>query len=107
MRPGLRAECGAPRPPASRPVQLHRLRIEKLGAGRARAPGVSEPSSFDVVVVGGGPAGSTLATLLRRAGHSVAVCDAARFPRHKICGEYVPPMALPILAGVGVLDDIL
>ncbi len=66
-----------------------------------------ESSSFDVVVVGGGPAGSTLAALLRRAGHSVALCDAARFPRHKICGEYVPPAALSTFAGLGVLEEIL
>ena len=65
------------------------------------------PAEFDVVVAGGGPAGSTLATLLRSAGHAVAVCDAARFPRHKICGEYVPPAAIPIFAGLGVLDDVL
>ena len=65
------------------------------------------PAAFDAVVVGGGPAGSTLATLLRRAGQSVVVCDAARFPRHKICGEYVPPAALPIFAGLGVLEEIL
>jgi len=63
--------------------------------------------SFDVVVAGGGPAGSTLATLLTRAGRSVLLCDAARFPRHKICGEYVPPSALPIFARLGVLDQIL
>ena len=63
--------------------------------------------SFDVLVAGGGPAGSTLATLLTRAGRSVLLCDAARFPRHKICGEYVPPSALPIFARLGVLDEIL
>jgi menaquinone-9 beta-reductase len=61
---------------------------------------------FDVVIAGGGPAGSTLATLLRRCGRSVALCDAARFPRHKICGEYVPPAALSTFARLGVLDDI-
>jgi len=63
--------------------------------------------SFDVVVAGGGPAGSTLATLLRRSGLSVVLCDAARFPRHKICGEYVPPSALPTFARLGALDEIL
>jgi len=60
----------------------------------------------DVVVVGGGPAGSTTATLLHRAGWDVVLCDAARFPRHKICGEYVPPAALRTLALTGALDAI-
>jgi geranylgeranyl reductase family protein len=68
---------------------------------------VNGPSTFDAVVVGGGPAGSAVATLLRRQGHSVLVCDAARFPRHKICGEYVPPAALPTFASLGVLDEVL
>ena len=62
---------------------------------------------FDVVIAGGGPAGSSLAMLLRRAGCTVALVDAARFPRHKICGEYVPPAALPMFARLGVLDSIL
>ena len=61
---------------------------------------------FDVVVVGAGPAGSTAATLLRRAGWDVVLCDAARFPRHKICGEYVPPAALRTFARLGALGAI-
>jgi len=68
---------------------------------------VRDSSAFEVVVAGGGPAGSTLATLLRLGGRSVAVCDAARFPRHKICGEFVPPAALSTFAGLGVLDAVL
>ncbi len=61
---------------------------------------------FDVAVVGGGPAGATVATLLARAGRSVVLCDAARFPRHKVCGEYVPPSALPIFSRLGVLAAV-
>jgi len=68
---------------------------------------VSGRPAFDVVIAGGGPAGSTLATLLARAGRSVALCDAARFPRHKICGEYVPPAALSTFARLGTLQEIL
>jgi flavin-dependent dehydrogenase len=62
--------------------------------------------AFDVAVVGGGPAGAAAATFLSRAGRSVVLCDAARFPRHKICGEYVPPSALPIFSRLGVLAAV-
>jgi flavin-dependent dehydrogenase len=61
---------------------------------------------FDAVVIGGGPAGSTTAALLARAGREVLLCDAARFPRHKICGEFVPPAALRRFADLGVLPQI-
>ena len=68
---------------------------------------MSGSTDFEVVIAGGGPAGSAVATLLRLEGLSVAVCDAANFPRHKICGEYVPPAALSTFARLGVLDEIL
>ena len=48
----------------------------------------------DVLVVGGGPAGSTVAWRLARAGARVTVLDAARFPRVKLCAGWVTPAAL-------------
>lgn len=48
----------------------------------------------DVVVVGGGPGGSTTAWRLARAGRRVVVCDAARFPRVKLCAGWVTRAAL-------------
>ena len=45
----------------------------------------------DVLIVGGGPAGSTLARLLKRAGKDVAVMDKAEFPRDKVCAGWVTP----------------
>ena len=60
----------------------------------------------DVLVAGGGPAGATAAALLARAGFSVLLCDAATFPRHKICGEYVPPSASRSFARLGVLAEV-
>jgi geranylgeranyl reductase family protein len=53
--------------------------------------------AWDVVVVGGGPAGSALAVFLRQQGRSVMLLDEARFPRDKVCGESVSPGAWRLL----------
>lgn len=47
-------------------------------------------AEYDLIVVGGGPAGTTLATLVARAGHRVLLLDAQRFPRYQI-GESLLP----------------
>jgi menaquinone-9 beta-reductase len=56
----------------------------------------------DVAIVGAGPAGSTLATILARRGVSVALIDRDEFPRDKLCGEFLSYDALPILDRLGV-----
>lgn len=48
----------------------------------------------DVLVVGGGPAGSTCAWKLRQAGLDVLVVDKATFPRHKVCAGWITPVVL-------------
>src|ERR1700689_5042310 len=45
----------------------------------------------DVLIVGGGPAGSTAAWKLRRAGADVLVLDRERFPRLKLCAGWITP----------------
>ncbi len=57
----------------------------------------------DVVIVGAGPAGSALAALLARQGLEVLLLDRARFPRAKVCGEYMSPQALASLDRLGAL----
>jgi len=54
-------------------------------------------SGFDVMVVGGGPAGSSCARALQKHGLRVAVLDRAEFPRDKICAGWVTPQVLELL----------
>jgi flavin-dependent dehydrogenase len=57
---------------------------------------------IDVLVIGGGPAGSSTASHLARRGLSVCLVDRARFPRHKACAEYLSPEAARDLDALGV-----
>jgi len=60
----------------------------------------------DVVIVGAGPAGAATAILLALAGHQVVLLDRARFPRDKICGEYLSPEGSRVLDRLGVLKAV-
>ena len=60
---------------------------------------------YDVIVAGGGPAGSTAATMLTRKGWRVLLLEAARFPREHI-GESLLPASLPVLEDLGVLGAV-
>jgi len=59
----------------------------------------------DVLVVGGGPAGSTIAALLAQQGRHVVVLEKDRFPRFHI-GESLLPLNLPIFERLGVADEV-
>ena len=63
-------------------------------------------NSYDVIVIGGGPAGCAAALDLNQRGYNVALCDQAKFPRDKVCGEFISPGADPILKQLGVLNTI-
>lgn len=56
----------------------------------------------DVVIGGGGPAGTSAAIHLAVGGWRVVLLEAKRFPRHKLCGEFVSPECLPHFRCLGV-----
>ena len=68
-----------------------------------------QPNDVDVevVVVGGGPAGSSVAAALALAGHEVVLLDKAGFPRHKACSEYINPAGARLLDEMGLTGEIM
>lgn len=66
---------------------------------------VDAESRCDVLVIGGGPAGSTAATLLARRGWSVVALEKERHPRFHI-GESLLPMNLPVFERLGVMEKV-
>jgi len=67
--------------------------------------GVDQPARCDVLVIGGGPAGSTISALLVEKGWRVVLLEKDHHPRFHI-GESLLPMNLPILARLGVLEEV-
>lgn len=63
-------------------------------------------SDAEVIVVGGGPAGSATAFFLASSGVDVLLLDRARFPRDKTCSEYLSPQASRILEAMGALAQV-
>ncbi|WP_329111509.1 geranylgeranyl reductase family protein [Micromonospora sp. NBC_01699] len=62
--------------------------------------------SYDVAVIGAGPAGASAALAARRAGASVLLLDRSDFPRDKACGDGIAAHTLDVLAELGVRDAV-
>ncbi|MFH1199943.1 MAG: geranylgeranyl reductase family protein [Candidatus Micrarchaeota archaeon] len=61
---------------------------------------------YDVIVVGGGPGGSTCAALLGQNGAKVLLVDKAKFPRDKTCGDAVSGKCVTVLRELGLIDEV-
>lgn len=62
---------------------------------------------FDLVVIGGGPAGSAAAITAAQLGVSVALLEMGKLPRHKVCGEFVSAEALAFVRQLDEFDELL
>lgn len=58
------------------------------------------PESYDIAIIGAGPAGSTCALALRDSGLKVVVIDKSSFPRDKVCGDAIPARAEKVLRSI-------
>ncbi len=60
-----------------------------------------------MLVVGGGPAGAAVSSVLARQGRHVTVLDRQRFPRDKVCGDALGPGSVELLQRLGMLARVL
>jgi hypothetical protein len=63
-------------------------------------------SAPDVVILGGGPAGSASAIRLARLGRRVLLLEKSRFPRPKLCGGFLSSQSVAELELLGILDQV-
>jgi halogenation protein CepH len=68
--------------------------------------GIDTSTEYDVVVVGGGPSGSTVATLVAMQGHRVLLLERERFPRYQIGESLLPSTVHGICRLLGVSDEL-
>ncbi len=60
-----------------------------------------------IAIVGAGPAGTSLAIRLAKNNFAVTLVEREKFPRHKLCGEFISPECLEHFRELGVLDEML
>src|SRR6185436_9380461 len=64
-------------------------------------------SSYDTIIIGGGPAGSSAAISLSKRGARVLVLEEKHMPRGKVCGEFITPECFPTLERLGVMERMI
>jgi len=67
----------------------------------------SDDKQFDVAIAGGGPAGASAAIRLALTGARVLLVEEKKFPRPKLCGEFISPECLTHFRELGVLEQML
>ncbi len=67
---------------------------------------MSLSTEYDVIIAGGGPAGASAAIHLATRGARVLLAEQKRFPRPKLCGEFISPECASHFARLGVEDQM-
>ena len=62
--------------------------------------------SYDIIIVGGGPAGSSAAMFAKKAGLKSIILEKSFFPRDKICGDALSGKSVRYMRELGILDDV-
>src|SRR5580765_4250157 len=62
--------------------------------------------NYDVIIAGGGPAGSSAAIHLAKSGARVLLAEQKRFPRPKLCGEFISPECATHFQRLGVTEQM-
>src|SRR3989441_1581316 len=68
---------------------------------------MNEQFDYDVIIAGGGPAGASAAIHLSTRGARVLLAEQKKFPRAKLCGEFISPECALHFERLGVADQIL
>ena len=68
---------------------------------------MNNSSDYDVIIAGGGPAGASAAIHLSTRGARVLLVEQKRFPRAKLCGEFISPECVPHFERLGVAERML
>src|SRR5882672_12849288 len=61
---------------------------------------------YDVIIAGGGPAGASAAIHLAQGGARVLLAEQKKFPRAKLCGEFISPECTPHFERLGVAGQM-
>ena len=67
---------------------------------------MTDSNIFDVAIAGAGPAGTSAAIQLALTGARVLLIEEKKFPRPKLCGEFISPECLPHFKRLGVMDQM-
>jgi flavin-dependent dehydrogenase len=65
---------------------------------------IESAKTYDVLIVGGGPAGASAAIHLALGGARVLLAEQKKFPRAKLCGEFISPECLDYFERLGVME---